>query len=538
MEQEYDYIVVGGGSSGCVVAGRLAEANVGMVLLLECGEPAEANPETLHSDGYKDALANDRVIWSRFTTRQKNCANRRLFAGTGTGMGGSGSVNGQVYTRGAALDYDEWPEGWKWRDVAPLFDRLEQRLRPHRRDKTRFTETCIAAAREVGFRIKEDLNDGDLSNVFGYEWMNYEGATRRSSYVAFVKENAAAERLTVLTGARSERILFDNNRRANAVVVNRNGQQQTIRARREIVLCAGALETPKLLMLSGIGPAAHLKSFGIDVVLDQPQIGENLHDHPNVTLFFKGKNEVDCYHPQLYGFRRVNAGLPLPAEQADTCFVFYAARSSLYQAMKRMLPALVFPVWLYRQAWARGLLRALITLLFKIPLWRKLVQQVYGIVVILGKPMSRGRVRLASTDPREDLAIDPNYYGDDRDMQTMLQGLQLARDMAAGKKLTAWGAVELIPGARSQSEAKLRGWIGRATMTTFHFAGTCSMGEGERFPTTVDLRLKGVSGLRIGDASAIPSVPVSAMNAPSMLVGWRAADFIIAAAQNQSRQAA
>src|SRR5262245_4449830 len=179
MAESYDVIVVGGGSAGCIVAAEVAANPAVRVLLLERGEPAEANPETLTADGYKYAFANDRVILERFTTPQKGCGGRRLFAGTGKGMGGSGSVNGMVYSRGSRLDYAEWPRGYHWDDLLPDFEAIEEKLRVRPREATRFTEACIEAAEAAGFERKDDLDDGEICGYLGYERMSYEGDQRR-----------------------------------------------------------------------------------------------------------------------------------------------------------------------------------------------------------------------------------------------------------------------------------------------------------------------------------------------------------------------
>ena len=197
MSERFDYVVVGGGSAGCIAAGRLAEDPASRVLLLEAGPAAEDHPETLHADGYKYAFVNDEVIWERFSAPQAHAANHRIFVGSGTVLGGSGSVNGMVYTRGAKDDYAEWPEGWRWDDVVPDFEKIEAKLRPRRRAPTRWTEACISAAVTCGFQRSEDLNDGELGNVVGYEWMAYEGDRRRSSYVAFIKDAGERANLSV-----------------------------------------------------------------------------------------------------------------------------------------------------------------------------------------------------------------------------------------------------------------------------------------------------------------------------------------------------
>lgn len=521
---DYDYIVVGGGSAGCIAAAELAQDERISVLLLECGPTAEEHPETLHADGYKDAFANDAVIWERFSAPQAHAGKQRIFMGTGSVLGGSGSVNGMVYTRGAREDYDQWPTGWHWKDVDPDFDAIEKILRPHRRGPTKFTEACIAGAVEAGFRAKEDLNDGDMSGVLGYEWMAYEGDRRRSSYVAFIKERGARPNLTVIPKARVHRIDVDSNRRATGVSYAVDGKLHRAGAKREVLMAAGALETPKLLMLSGIGPSATLRAFGIPEVLDVPGVGRDLHDHPNVPLFYVGKQAADCFYPQLYGFHRANPSLPLPKSQSDTCYVFYPARSSLKQAMKRVLPGKVLPESWYTDK-NRARVRGAVDVVLKTGLLDDFIDRMYGIVVILGKPLSRGKLTLKSTKPEDQAHLDPAYYSNPEDMRTMIEGVKLARRIAGSSSMTAWGNRPLEPSARVKSDAQLAGWIGRNTITTYHFAATCRMGEDVASVTDTRLRFKGIEGLRIVDASAIPYTPVSALNAPSMLVGYRGARY-------------
>ncbi|MCA9710682.1 MAG: GMC family oxidoreductase N-terminal domain-containing protein, partial [Myxococcales bacterium] len=418
--QGFDYVVVGGGSAGCIAAARLAEDPDRRVLLLEAGPAAEDHPETLSADGYKHAFINDEVIWERFTAPQTHAGGQRIFAGTGTVLGGSGSVNGMVYTRGDARDYDEWPRGWQWDDVRPHFERIEAQLRPRPRPPTRWTEACISAAVTCGFRRSPDLGDGQLGNVVGYQPMAYEGDRRRSSYVAFVKE-APRPNLVVHARALVHRIVFDEHRRAIAVEYAHEGAHHRAQVRGEVVMCAGALETPKLLMLSGIGPGPVLRTFGLPAVLERPAIGEGLHDHPNVPLFFVSRGQVDCNYPQLYSFYRTRPGADLPHGQSDTCYVFWPARSAMKQAVQRVLPGQVLPAELYDGP-AKHALRRAVGLAFGPRVVQRLVDHLYGIVVILGKPRSRGTLRLAATDPRAQAIIDPNYFSDPGDIATMVEG--------------------------------------------------------------------------------------------------------------------
>jgi len=527
MIAEYDYIVVGGGSAGCIVAAELSKSQ--RVLLLESGPEAEDHPETLEASGYKQAFINDAVMGERFSVPQSHSANQRIFAGTGTVMGGSGSVNGMVYTRGSREDYAEWPEGWRWDDVVADFEAIEETLRPNRRPPTEWTEACIASAEKNGFTRKDDLNDGNMSNVVGYEWMSYEGEDRRSSYVSFIKDAGPHDNLTILPNARAHRVVFTADKRARAVEFEHEGRLERARATREIVLCAGALETPKLLMLSGIGPAEHLRSFDVPVVADRPCVGDQLHDHPNVPVFYKTKKDIDCFYPQLYSFFRTNRDTDLPASQSDTCYVYWPAPSAMEQMMQRMLPPKVIPHAYYGPR-SRSMVRSMVRGAFKVGALRRFTDHMFGIILILGKPKSRGTLRLQSTDPSKQARIDPAYYSNPEDMETMIKGVRIARAIGASKGLATWGAKELMPGSRVTSDEAIAKFVRKNTITTYHFAGTCTMGSSDETAVDTELRLRGVKGLRVADASVIPWTPVSALNAPSMLVGYRAAKFLRAEA--------
>lgn len=526
---EYDYIVIGAGSSGCVVAGELGADPACRVLVLEAGPAAEDNPETLAAPRYKDAFINEALMWDRVSVPQPGCLGNRLFLGSGRGGGGSGSINAMVYTRGDRLDYAQWNcPGWTWDELLLDFDAVEQRLQLSRPPAGRFTRTCITAAEQADFRRKEDLNDGELCGYLGYEWMNMDrtGTERRSSYVAFLKPRLGAGNVELVSKALVHKIEIEGGRAA-AVRYRHGDRLYTVRARREIIVCAGALETPKLLMLSGLGPAAELRAHRIPVVVDLPEVGSNLQDHPNVSIFFKGREPTDCSWAQLYGFHRARPEAPLDPGQADTCYVFYSARSSFREGVIRLLPLILLPLFLYRVRPLVRALRALVRAVFRLGLVKRLVEHMYGVVVILGKPQSRGRLRLGSADPAAPAVIDPNYFGDPADLETLAAGVERARQLAATPALAAWGNRELIPGARVHSPNALRRFIRKNAMTTYHYAGTCRMSaEPEQGVVTPTLEVRGVSGLRIADASVIPVVPVSALNAPSMLIGYRAARLI------------
>ena len=526
FEENYDYIVVGGGSSGCVVAARLAQAKAGRVLIIEAGDLAENNPDTLSADGFIHAFANDNVMWDRLSTKQACCDGRALYMGSGTGMGGSGSVNGMVYTRGDKKDFAQWPKGWQWHDVEPYFSQVEDVLKVKPRTPTVYNDTCIAAAKLAGFEHKDKLIDGDLCGYLGYQTMNYDGPNRRSSYVSFIKDQELPN-LTIKTKTKVRQLIFNADKRVTGVIFREHGKDRLATVNNEVIMCSGALETPKLLMVSGVGPKEELQRHGIDVVADIPQIGGNLHDHPNVCIFYKSRQSPDSRYPQLYGFNRANEDTGLPQGQADTCYVFYSAPASLKQSMKRMMPAVALPPGLFYNKWLRKILRGFVDIAYHLPILNKFLSQIYGIVVILGKPESRGRLTLNSADPEDQACLSPNYYQSENDLKTMVKGVKLAQKIAAQQPLQNYGNKPLVAAAKTSDDRKIAKWIKGATMTTFHYCGTCKMGESDTDPVDLQLRLRGVKGIRVADASIIPETPVSALNAPSMMIGFRASEFIL-----------
>jgi choline dehydrogenase-like flavoprotein len=561
--EEFDFIVIGGGSSGCVLAGELARRAAVRILVLEAGPAAEEHPETLRAAGYKQAFINDALMWDRVSERQPGCAGNRIFLGSGKVSGGSASINAMVYTRGDRRDYAEWDvPGWRWEDLEPDFRAVEERLGVRRMPPTRFSETCITASEQIDFRRKDDLNDGDLCGFLGYEWMNQDGTHRNNSYARFLKPRldlpegmgqgvggpgGSGGLVKLVNHALVERIVITDGR-ASAVRYRHGGRVYTVAARREIVLCAGALETPKLLLLSGVGPVEELRRHDIPVAAALPGVGRNLQDHPNVSLFFVGKQPTDYSFPQLYGFHRAGPPESAPAgdrprltdDQADTCYVFYTARSSFREGVLRLLPLIALPLLLYRVALLRALLRALVTVAFFLPPLQRLIERMYGVVVILGKPRSRGRLTLRSTDPAEPACIDPAYFSDPADLDTLYRGVERARRIVGAPALSAWGNRPVLPGPGVRTEAGLRRFIQKNAMTTYHYGGTCRMGLRPEDGAVVDaeLRVHGVRGLRIADASIFPTVPVAALNAPSMAVGYRAARLIAAAVESESASAA
>ncbi|MEO0325002.1 MAG: GMC family oxidoreductase [Myxococcota bacterium] len=537
MATRYDVIVVGGGSAGSIVAAGLSEAPGRRVLVLEGGPDAEHHPETLTAGGYKEAFTNDALLYERFSVSDRRWGNRPIFLGTGRGLGGSGSVNAMVYTRGAREDYDAWPKGWRWNDVAGDFAALEEALRPAPLPSTQFTEACIAAAETQGMRRSEDLNDGDLRGVLGHEAMNRDGSNggaRRSSYRMFLRPARERANLEVRTGARALRLTFEDGR-ATGVVFDQGGSPEVARLAEggELVLAAGALETPALLLRSGIGPDQELRRHGIAQVAELREVGRNLHDHPNVPMFFRGRRPLDANAPQLYGFARFGRGrvrdgegwvTDLEPEQPDSCLVFYPARSSFLEGLVRLVPGMVLPESL-REGPARHGIRAGLKGLFRARPVHDFVESMWGIVVILGKPKSRGTLTLASADPSVPAVIDPGYLAEPDDLETLLAGMEKAEAIARTGALAGWYGGPLSPSGSLAGLGRVAriAYLRAMLMTTYHFAGTVRMGRDKAAPVDPEsFALRGVAGVRVADASLMPVAPVAALNAPSMLIGWRA----------------
>jgi choline dehydrogenase len=502
----HDYVVVGGGSAGCVVARRLLDGGA-TVALVEAGGPA-TNP-AIHDPGRWPELAYSECDWAHTTEPQEALHGRRLYWPRGKVLGGSGALNGMVYIRGHRLDYDGWAyhgcPGWGWDEVLPVFKGLEDfdrgedelhgaggplrimtRYEPHP-----MLAAMVAAAQEAGVPFNADHNGPELDGV-GYSQLTIRDGVRETGASAFIAPVAEHPSLSVYTRAHALRLVFAGSRCTGVEVVH-DGRTGVISASAEVVVSAGTLESPKLLMLSGIGPGDELARLGIDVRVDLGGVGRNLHDHLIAPVLFASPRAIPAVLPGLsqhhaHLFWRSRPGLAVPDTQ-PLCFHFP----------------------MYDPEWMAG------------------PQEAYTIHGGLIRTLSRGSVRLRSVDPTEPLIMDPRALAAEGDLEALTASVELCREIGRQAALADWTTHELYPGPGVRTRAQLRDYVRRVTASYHHQVGTCRMGSDDEAVVDPKLRVHGVEGLRVADASIMPFVTTGNTNAPTFMIGARAAQFALAA---------
>src|SRR2546421_2171109 len=517
----FDYVIVGAGSAGCVLANRLTEDPATTVLLLEAGGPDEA--QEIHIPAAFSSLFKSPLDWAYETEEQPHLNNRKLYWPRGKMLGGSSSINAMVYMRGNRRDYDHWHElgneGWSYSDVLPYFKKAENEERgaseyhgtggplnvTDHRTLNPLSHAFVAAGVEAGIPLTNDFNGSEQDGVGFYQVTQREGL-RHSAAVGYIHPILSRPNLTLQTQALVTSILFEGTRAAGVTYLQQ-GEKQQVNANKEVILSGGAINSPQLLLLSGIGPADHLKEQGIPLVADLPGVGQNLQDHPAIVVLYASTQPISLAHAQtpenLQDFVDNKRG-PLTSNVAEG------------GAFIRTQPNLPMPDLQYHFAPVYYLNHG-----FTVP-----EGDGYTIAPCILHPRSRGYIALRSTNPTDAQLIQPNYFVDDAVIQELEEGLKVARKLGEAQAFAPFRDVETHPGPRVQSDEEIAEYIRNFVETLYHPVGTCKMGNDTMAVVDANLRVHGVTGLRVIDASIMPTVVGGNTNAPTIMIAEKAADLI------------
>jgi choline dehydrogenase len=528
MAAEFDYIIVGAGSAGCVLANRLsADPNV-KVLLLEAG--GKDNSILIRMPAGVGALISQKSAhnWWLETEGQTHLKNRKLYWPRGKVLGGSSSINGMIYIRGHARDYDQWRqlglEGWSYADVLPYFKRSEANENggdefhggegplavSNGHSQVPLFKTFIEAGKQAGHPQTDDFN-GAQQEGFGPYQLTIKDGERWSAAAAYLRPVLGRPNLTVETGAHTTRVTFEG-KRATGVEYLQKGQLHKVRAAREVILSGGAVHTPQLLLLSGVGAADYLKRWDLGVVADLPGVGENLQDHLDVTVQF------ECTQPiTFYIFSK-----PLKQLQTGMQYTFFKTGAGRQQGLEagsflKSRPGLEMPDLQMHFVAALMIDHGRV----------KADRHGFMAHICQLRPESRGFIALKSLNPTDHPLIQPNYMETENDRRSLREGVKLARDVFMQKAFDAYRGAELMPGKSVTSDEGIDDYICRTAETIYHPVGTAKMGTDRMAVVDASLKVRGLQGLRVVDASVMPTLVGGNTNAPTIMIAEKAADLIL-----------